>query len=36
MSKKGEKFIEENFDINKIFKKIELVYEDIIKDNQYT
>ena len=33
MSKKAEQFVKENFDINKIFKRIELIYEEIVKDN---
>lgn len=32
MSKRSEKFAKDNFDINKIFKRIGLVYEDIIKN----
>lgn len=31
MSKNAEKFAKEKFDINKIFEKIELIYEDVIK-----
>lgn len=31
MSKKSEEFAKTNFDINKIFNEVELLYEDIIK-----